>query len=416
MNFLIKNAKGSIWYALGKIMFALSWMLMLAMVSRTSDVQVTGEFALAYTIASLLYFVGLFGVNHYQMLDYQKKYNFGSYFYAKLLSSGLMLLFCAVLLLILPHTFERKMYMMLLTVYMMVNSFSELYQSLFFRENNFARCGQSMFFRTLISVVVFAVLTYSTNNIAISIAGIVFANLAATFVLSVLPSKNLVSANDYLDSKGTFSVLRESFPICVTMFFSSFLLNCSKYVIDYLGDSTMQGFYSIVFVPVQAINLLSYIVFLPALNQYARYIEKGQKREFYRMIVSHSSIIAAITVTSVIVSYFFGADLLRIVFNVELTQYVAEIVITVIGGGFFALSTLLYCLIIVLHEQKKMSFCYIIFSVFSIIISLAAINFIGITGAAVSFMLAHLLLCIALAILILRCVRSNMQKVPMKTE
>lgn len=60
-------------------MYGLNTFLMLALVSRVGSVEEVGAFGIAFTTAQLMYIVGLFGVSHYQMTDYDKTYSFREY-------------------------------------------------------------------------------------------------------------------------------------------------------------------------------------------------------------------------------------------------------------------------------------------------------------------------------------------------
>ena len=68
----LENRRGIFWNTLGSTMYGLNSFLMLALVSRVGTVEETGAFGIAFTTAQLMYIVGLLGVSHYQMTDYEK--------------------------------------------------------------------------------------------------------------------------------------------------------------------------------------------------------------------------------------------------------------------------------------------------------------------------------------------------------
>ena len=71
--------KSLIWNTLGSGMFAANSVLLLLIVSRVFGVAAAGDFGIAFTTAQILYIVGLFGINHFQMTDYAEQYSFASY-------------------------------------------------------------------------------------------------------------------------------------------------------------------------------------------------------------------------------------------------------------------------------------------------------------------------------------------------
>ena len=75
--------KGVIWNTLGSGMFAANSVLLLLIVSRVFGVAAAGDFGIAFTTSQILYIIGLFGINHFQMTDYAGQYSFGAYRAAK---------------------------------------------------------------------------------------------------------------------------------------------------------------------------------------------------------------------------------------------------------------------------------------------------------------------------------------------
>ena len=85
----IKN-NGVFWNTLGSTMYGVNSFIMLALVSRVGTVEQSGYFGIAFTTAQILYIVGLFGVNIFQMTDYQHQYRFSDYAKVKVFSCFLM--------------------------------------------------------------------------------------------------------------------------------------------------------------------------------------------------------------------------------------------------------------------------------------------------------------------------------------
>jgi len=381
---------------------------MLMVVSRVSGVQAAGEFGISYAIAQLLYIVGLFGVNHYQMTDYGKKTGFGNYALVKVITSLFMLLLCGVIILAFSYSFIRAMQLFLLTVYMMVNSLAELYQSLFFQENKLGLVGRSLFFRSLISFAVFATVLYTTNGIITALIAVNFVNIVTLGLFTILPSRGFLNKSDFGFSRSSCRLLlKECLPLCVSLFMMAIMVNSAKYVIDFMGDGIMQGYFNIVFVPVQVIHLFSSFVFKPQLIRYSGYVEKLDNSSFYKLFFKQIAIIAGLTVTGAVLGGFLGPAVLGFVFSADLTAYRFAIVLIIIGGGAFAVSVLLYYLLIIFREQKKILFCYFCCSIISLLLGYIMISSFEIAGAAMSFILSYVLLTVLFVVVMLRSFKAR---------
>jgi O-antigen/teichoic acid export membrane protein len=392
---ILRNSltEGTLWYSLGSVMFALNSMLMLMAVSRVAGVQAAGEFGIAYAISYLLYIIGLFGVNHYQITDYKNEYSFGGYFYAKLITSAIMMLIFAIIFAISSYPFEKSMHFFLLTTYMMVNSFAEVYQSLFFKENRLTLYGSSLFFRTLLSFIAFVACLYVTNSVISALIACNVVNVVATFFLSVLPSREFIQGIDYRRNCDDYRpLLMKCLPICISLFLTVFLINSTKYVIDYQGDDIMQGYFNILFMPTFVITLFSDLIFKLQLNAYSSYIQEQKLNLLYKLFFKHITLVAGLTIVGASLGGLFGPDVLGFIFNVDLTPYGQVITLIIVGGGFLATSWLFYYILIILRAQMKFLYSYLICSILSIPLGVALIGHMGIVGASISFTLSYLLL------------------------
>ena len=97
MIIMSESRKGVIWNTLGSGMFAANSVLLLLIVSRVFGVAAAGDFGIAFTTAQILYIIGLFGINHFQMTDYAGQYSFGAYRAAKWITTAAMLAGCFLL-------------------------------------------------------------------------------------------------------------------------------------------------------------------------------------------------------------------------------------------------------------------------------------------------------------------------------
>ena len=128
----MKISRGFFWNTLGSTMYGLNSFLMLALVSRVGTVEETGAFGIAFTTAQLMYIVGLLGVSHYQMTDYEKKYSFREYGVLRALSCALMAVGCALSIQVMGFSGQKALLTALLTLLMLLNVVGDLYQNLFF--------------------------------------------------------------------------------------------------------------------------------------------------------------------------------------------------------------------------------------------------------------------------------------------
>ncbi len=305
--------KGVIWNTLGSGVFAANSVLLLLIVSRVFGVAAAGDFGIVFTTAQILYIIGLFGINHFQMTDYAEQYSFASYRAAKWITTAAMICGCLVLLFFGGNTRKQAWLLLLLTMYMAVHSFAELYQSRFFQKNRLDLCGKSLFYRTFFSLCCFAVLSATIHNLYIASAVRVLTNLVTMYIWSFCPSKAMGAENRMGKKKDSSSYcFKRRYRWQSAFFLMNVMANLSKYVVNYYESNTVQGYFNILFLPTQVINLLSGFVFKPLLSQYGAAVGERDFIRFRQLYRRHLFLIGGLTVFCCLAGYLLGTQVLSL--------------------------------------------------------------------------------------------------------
>ena len=400
--------KGVLWNALGSTMYGINSFVMLALVSRFGTVEQTGCFGIAFSTAQILYIVGLFGANNYQMTDYKERFSFYDYLKLKLLSSAALMTGCLLSILIFGFTGEKALYTVILSALMLLNSFAELFQSMFFQKNRLDLSGSALFFRTLWSLVVFSLALIIGKNITSALLVQIICNLGVTLYYIFRYVPNFVSKkpskiyDDVFETdiptpgearikkKGTLRILIiECLPLCISVFLMNLIINYSKYGIEMYGTDTMQGYFNMIFIPAQFINLCSQFIFKPLLNKYALLLYDNKMKEFFKNLFKQILLVIAFTAFCAAAAYLLGAQILGFVYNKDITSFRLPMTIVVVGGGVYALCQLFYLIFVIQRWQKSIMIIYIASLAMTALLTWLFISSSGITGAASAFLAAH---------------------------
>ena len=389
---------GAIWNSLGSAMYAANSFLMLALVGRVGSVAQTGAFGIAFTTAQLLYIVGLFGVSHIQMTDYTHRYGFGDYGRVRILSCCIMLLGCGGAALALGFTGDKLLYTVLLTIFMLVNVVGDLFQILFFQNNRLDLSGSALFFRTLWPLLLFAVCLVVTKNILLSLVLQILCNLWITLFYIRRVAPPFLQQERLQSRTPVIHLLQECVPLFISLVLMSFVINCSKYAIEFLMDDTAQGYYNMIFLPAFVIGLCSQFLFRPLLNRYAQLMQQRDWAAYRRQLLLQVGLLGLLTLLACAGAALLGVPVLNLFFQKDLTPFVLPLVLVVLGGGLYATCDLL-CYLYVMLRQKQMIFCiYIGATILAIPLTLLFVHLWGLTGAAISFVVIHALILAAYAL------------------
>lgn len=387
------SRSGAIWNMLGSAMFGASSMLLLMFVNRSTDLATAGVFSIAFSTAQLLYLLGLFGANHFQMTDYEARYPFAAYRRLKLLSSLLMLLAGAAAALILRFDRTRILLTLLLTLYMMACSVGELYQSMFFQRNRLDLSGRSLFLRTLLATVAFSGVIAWTGSVYAAALALIAAALAGLWLFAARPARPFLAGAERKAERGSLPrLLLECLPLFVSVLLMDLIIVCPKYAVDHFLTDEATAVFSMILMPVQLINLFCSFVFRPSLRGIADAIFGRDRARLARTMRRMTWIVLGVTLLAAAAAWWIGPEALGLFYGAELTPYRTELLIVIAGSGAFAYTHLLYYVLIVLRKQRRLLVNYAVTAVLAVAGAYWLAGGYGMMGAIAAFVITQALL------------------------
>ena len=379
---------GVLWFTVGNSMQAGTTVLMTMLTGYVLDLASVGIFSFALMASQLLYTVGLFGANDLQMTDYDHRYRFGDYFKVKVVSTLAAMLICFILPGLLGLHGRKMACLFLLTTYMLINSAAELYQSMLFQAQRLDLSGKMLFFRMTVSLAGFAVVILIKRSLLQACAVLLLVNFAATcFSVRCWCGAYRDSPCILRDGKEK-ELFIESFPLCLSVLGFLLNINAPKFLINYFLTDEIQGIYTILFMPVYAVNLISQFIFKPYLIKYARNLEK-QDGSFEKLLLSQTLFIGLCAGLAAFGMWLLGPWLLKLLFSKNLTAYRGWMGVFMVSGGLMALNQLCYYLLVLLKRQKMILANYSVGIIVSYIVGIAVIPHTGIMGTWLAFTLGQ---------------------------
>ena len=379
---------GVLWFTVGNSMQAGTTVLMTMLTGYVLDLKSVGIFSFALMASQLLYTVGLFGANDLQMTDYDHRYRFGDYFKVKVVSTLAAMLICFILPGLLGLHGRKMACLFLLTTYMLINSAAELYQSMLFQAQRLDLSGKMLFFRMTVSLAGFAVVILIKRSLLQACAVLLLVNFAATcFSVRRWCGAYRDSPCILRDGKEK-ELFIESFPLCLSVLGFLLNINAPKFLINYFLTDEIQGIYTILFMPVYAVNLISQFIFKPYLIKYARNLEK-QDGSFEKLLLSQTLFIGLCAGLAAFGMWLLGPWLLKLLFSKDLTAYRGWMGVFMVSGGLMALNQLCYYLLVLLKRQKMILANYSVGIIVSFTAGIAVIPHTGIMGTWLAFTLGQ---------------------------
>ena len=352
------NRKSYIWNTTASTLnSAMSAILMLAVV-RILGVEEGGIFALGYSVAQLMLTIGYYDMRAYQATDVGNTYLFGEYFCSRMVTCFAMLISSVIYIFIRGYSGDKFAIVMLLCLFKMTDAVEDVYHG---QLQKLQHLDIAAFFQTMrlaICMMVFVIVLICGKNLLVTSA----VSVCTSFILSTIP--NIIIIKRYVDTKEkiqfrkVLNLLIVCLPLCIGSYLSLYIGNAPKYAIDRFMANTEQSYYNILFMPSYVINLFSGFILRPTVTTLANVWEEKKYSQFIRHIAKLFLVIICLTFCAMGIAHMIGLDILELIYAVDLDRYGGELIMLLLGGGFYALGIVMYYAITIARKQKYMLIVY----------------------------------------------------------
>lgn len=406
--------KAFFWNTVSGLVMAFQSVVMLMILMRVTDVYTAGVFTIAYANANLFLNIGKYGVRNFQVSDVDRSFAFRHYALARAASCvAMMVCACAYLAwsaTSLGYEADKTLVILFMCVFKLVDAVEDVYHGDYQRSGRLDVAGKVLTLRLVTTLAAFGVLVAATSNLLVSLE-ISTLYTAVFFVASVCYVRKRYGMPEKACSRVPLAqvvgLLKECFPLFLAAFLLFYIGNAPKYAIDAcLGDAE-QAYYGFISMPVFVVGLLASFVYSPIITSVSGMWSEGNRRGFMRVFAKQVLVVAVITLACDVATLVAGVPVLSIMYNTDLSSYLAELVVLVSGGGFLALATLFTLGITIVRQQGKLVWGYVGVSLLALLASPWVVESFGITGASWEYLALMAVLCIWFGVLFLSVSRSR---------
>ena len=412
------KTKDIAWNTIGTVTYAAVSLLLSIAVIRISGSIEGGIFSFGFsTIARLVYITSFFGIRPMHIVDIKYRFSFKDYLYFAI-KCALVAVFFGIAYVAIryvngTYTNVKSLLITILILHGAIDGLADCYESEYQRVNKLYMCGQSLFFRIVVFTLTLLITLYYTKSLLTAEIMALIVELIVFYTLNIVRSKGVFKTAKSISPKyKNRSLFFEALPLFLITFLDMYIFSSAKFSIDAnLGD-VYSGFYSLVFMPTNVIYLVMTLFMKPLLTPLSNAYYSNKKE--YKKILKNTFLLAlGIAVVFIVGTFICGNVYLRLVrfvtndiyesigtalvFNsIKLEMLILLIVI--LGGCFYTLSTPMYFAIIIENKQKYLLISYGIIALISMYISRIFVVSNGIIGAAISFTVSMFLLFVGVVI------------------
>ena len=393
-----RTTRDYVWNTVGVGLWGMVFPVLTIVVTQLAGAEQAGMFSLAFVTALLLMFVGNYGVRNFQASDLDEEYSFADYQVNRVLTVVIMLVagitYCKF------RGYTDQMWLMSLGVYLYkaVDALADVYEGRLQQVDKLYLAGISQAFRSAAALIGFSLALLITRNVGVS--SIVMAVIAAlTFVVFTFPLAQLETPKSRsANAKRVIGLLKQCFPLFVALFMYNLIDNMPKFVMEGVLSYDNQLYYNALYFPAHAILLTSGFIYKPMLLKMANaWADPAKRKKFDLIIVVMFVVIVGITVVVAGAMSWFGLAIMSFLYGIDFEQYRGLCFVMLAAGGVTAGIEFLYQVITVLRRQRAVTKLYLITFGFSLFVPVLLVNFTGLPGAVIGYLIV---MCILLVLLV----------------
>ncbi len=404
------NASSFTWNTIGSIISAAASFILLSCVTRAVGADEAGIFAFSFSSAQLLLTLGKFGVRSYQATDVTRQITTSAYFILRILSCAAMMLSCVAMIAVLGYHGADAGIVLAVCTMKMVDAVEDVYHGQLQLNLRMDVAGKLLALRNAATIVLFAVLMFTTENIAVTCWVTAIVSLVLCVAVNHPALSRCEKVSLHWDRKELITLTVACLPLFLGHFLSLYIYNVPKYAIEVFCEPKIQTYYNIIFMPAFAINLMSEFVFKPMLTALATWWEDQEYKRFNAMVIKMVLFIAAVTAVVLVGTYLFGAQLLSAFFGDDVTPYRAELMMLMLGGGFGAIVYFLYNVLTSMRKQGFVLANYAISAVAVTCVAFTTVKAHGMMAASLSYVIAEIVLCLLMIGSVIFCSHRQQRK------
>lgn len=386
--------KNFIWNTIGSTLNAAISLFFMIAVTRINGSDKAGIFTFAFSTSCLLQVIGLYSGRTYQVTERDKSLSDTDFIYNKLFSCLFMLIASVLFVVIKGYNTYKTLVIITLVVYKLVEAFAETLYGIIQRNDELYKVGISLFLKGIISTILFIIIDILTHNVILSILSIIFTYLIIIIFYDFNNVKQTKFHKLKFNKYNVWLIFKMGIWTFLLTILTQYVINAPKYAIDNYLSNSSQTIYGIIVMPATLIILCGQFLIHPFLNKLSNHLKNKEFKKFNKIIFKLVSLIFLFGLIIVTVSYFIGIPFLELVYDLNLKDYLNDLIIILIGATLFGVSFIISNALITLRDTFSQVVIFGASSLFTLFFSNLLVKKYQLLGASLTYFFTMLILAI----------------------
>lgn len=376
--------KNFIWNMIGTTINAFNSLFFMIMATRINGIDDAGIFTFAFSTALLFNIIGVYSGRVYQVTDKTEATD-KDFIISKFITCFVMLIVSILFVLINNYCFYKSSIILLLCFLKMLEAFSETIYAIFQRKDNLYLTGISLTLKSLINLFIFFIIDLLTHNLVIAIIGMIVTYGLIMIFYDYINIKKKIDIQKEYKKERIITILKKGFGAFIISFLTLYLINSSKYVIDYLLVEKYQTIFGILLMPATVILLFTQFIIHPFLNLITDCVHDKKYDELKKIIFKFLGVMILFGIVVIIVAYFLGIPVLELIYGISLNDYKKGFMVIMVGGVLYGMSSILSSILIAMRHLNIQVIIYSVVAIVITVIEYFLINIYGVMGACYAY-------------------------------
>lgn len=387
---------------LGNLVYLFAQWLFTVLVVRISGIESAGIMSLAISAGNIFFFIQCYGMRSFQVSDVKGEYSAKRYVLSRYSTIIIGLVLCILYCLICGYSIDKAGAILAFLLYRTFEAMSDVYFSELQKIGRLEILAKSMSLKGILSVGVFSIVLYFTDNLTLALIAISVLAMLITVIYDRRKFCELITSEKIgFKLNDSFKLLKVCFVLMVSVLLPVIITSIPRIMLEQYHGTELLGHYGNVSAPPTLIIAVIPSILTPLMTLYGNWIkEKETKKLIFAFLMSlvGTVIFGLVCMLGV---FLLGEPVMALIFTDEIIPYVHYlyplIVVLTIYSMTFCANSLLICL-----RYKNDVFIYsIIASLLCVVISPYLIKNYDIWGVIFSMGISYFAelvgLCISVA-------------------
>ncbi len=397
--------KEFLWNSIGISTWSFLSLFLLIIVTRLNGITDSGLFSFSFAFAMIIFTVSCFGGRTYQVSDNDQKFSSSDYVSFRIITSTIALIIAMLFIVINHYDLIKSFLLFLLVMHRVFDSIADVFYGIMQKQRHLHLSGKSLFYKSILSLLAFLITDLLTTNLLLSTLTLPIISLLFVIFYDIPRSRNLDTFSVSFNTNGVKNILRDAFlPFSISVMGLIFA-NVARYFID-IYHLELQGYFGIIIMPLSLVILVFSFILTPAILHLSETYNRNDFKSLHKTIRQIIYGMSAVTLLIVACVYIWGVPLLKLLFNIDFTNYLHDIVLIVIIGYLLSVTSLFTNIAIIARRLRLTSLFYLLSNILLAILCLIWVNPYQIRGAIAAYLVVSTLQTLIMGIYYSKLTRS----------